>query len=205
MIAADDAKKGKWKMWHADKWLGNDLHGATLGVIGMGRIGTAVARRAVSFGMKIVYYSKSAKLDLKTEFGAEKVEFDELLRVSDIISLHAPINSETYHIIDQDAFRRMKPGVILLNTARGGEVDTNALYQALVSGQVSAAGLDVTDPEPLPPDHPLYQLPNCIILPHIGSGTIQTRRKITEMTCENLLAGLYGQQLPYCANREVYG
>jgi len=127
------------------------------------------------------------------------------LRISDIVSLHASLNTETYHIIDQDAFRRLKTGAILINTAHGSEVDRNALYQVLVSGQVSGAGLDVTDPEPLPPDHPLYQLPNCIILPHIGSGTFQTRWKIAEIACDNLLTGLYGQQLSYCANREVNG
>ena len=143
-------------------------------------------------------------LKLENDLSARKVELNELFEQSDIISLHAPLNPETYHMIDQDAFRRMKSSTMLINTARGGEVDTGALYQALSTGQIKAAGLDVTDPEPLPPDHPLYSLPNCVILPHIGSATERTRKKMAEMTCENLIAGLYGEKLPYCVNPEIY-
>jgi phosphoglycerate dehydrogenase-like enzyme len=181
-----------------------ELEGTTLGIIGMGKIGTAVAKRASSFGMNIIYVSRSQKPEAENDLSARKVKLNELLEQSDIISLHAPLNAETYHMIDQDAFRRMKPSTMLINTARGGEVDTGALYQALSTGQIKAAGLDVTDPEPLPPDHPLYSLPNCIILPHIGSATERTRKKMAEMTCENLIAGLYGEKLPYCVNPEIY-
>jgi glyoxylate reductase len=204
MSSATTAKNGEWKMWHPDRWLGLELEGTTLGIIGMGKIGTAVARRASSFGMKIIYFSRSQKPETENTILARKVELMELFEQSDIISLHAPLNHETYHMIDQDAFRRMKSSTMLINTARGGEVDTSALYQALSTGQIKAAGLDVTDPEPLPPDHPLYTLPNCVILPHIGSATERTRKKMAEMTSENLLAGLYGEKLPYCVNPEIY-
>jgi glyoxylate reductase len=204
MISSTAAKNGEWKMWHPDKWLGMELEGTTLGIIGMGKIGTAVAKRASSFGMKIIYFSRSQKPETENTLSARKVELNELFVQSDIISLHAPLNPETYHMIDQDAFRRMKSSTMLINTARGGEVDTSALYQALSTGQIKAAGLDVTDPEPLPPDHPLFSLPNCIILPHIGSATERTRKKMAEMTCENIIAGLYGGKLPYCVNPEIY-
>ena len=204
MISATAAKNGEWKMWHPDKWLGMELEGTTLGIIGMGKIGSAVAKRASSFGMKIIYFSGSQKPETEKTFFARKVELKELFEQSDVISLHAPLNPETYHMIDQNAFRRMKSSTVLINTARGGEVDTGALYQALSTGQIKAAGLDVTDPEPLPPDHQLYTLPNCVILPHIGSATERTRKKMAEMTCENLIAGLYGEKLPYCVNPEIY-
>jgi lactate dehydrogenase-like 2-hydroxyacid dehydrogenase len=204
MISATAAKNGDWKMWHPDKWLGMELEGTTLGIIGMGKIGSAVAKRASSFGMSIIYVSRSQKPVIEKAFSARKVELNKLFEQSDIISLHAPLNPETYHMVNQDAFRRMKSSAMLINTARGGEVDTGALYQALSTGQIKAAGLDVTDPEPLPPDHPLYSLPNCVILPHIGSATERTRKRMAEMTCENLIAGLYGEKLPYCVNPEIY-
>jgi glyoxylate reductase len=198
------ASSGDWKMWYPDRWLGPELANATLGIIGMGKIGSAVAKRSRSFGMNIVYVSRSAKLEIENEFQAKKVSLHELLETSDFISLHAPLTPETHHIIDQAAFRRMKPGSILVNTSRGSEVDTGALYEALSEGRIRGAGLDVTDPEPLPHNHPLYTLSNCVILPHIGSATDQTRRKMAEMTCENLIAGLSDQKLPYCANPEIY-
>ncbi len=202
--AAKDATDGKWKMWYPDRWLGQDLDGATLGIIGMGKIGTAVARRARSFGMKIIYTSRSDKPEVDNEFDAKLVPLEKLLEQSDVVSLHAPLTPETHHLIDQKALRRMKHTSTLINTARGSEVDTEALYNALATGQIMAAGLDVTDPEPLPPMHPLYTLSNCLILPHIGSANVSTRRKMAEMTCDNLIAGLYGKKLPYCANPEIY-
>ncbi len=204
MPANDSARSGGWKMWYPARWLGTELSGSTLGIIGMGKIGSAVGRRAKSFGMNIVYFSRSAKPDIEKELQARRMPLDDLLEASDIISLHAPLTPETHHIINQDALRRMKHTSILINTARGSEVHTGALFDALSSGKIAGAGLDVTDPEPLPPDHPLYSLHNCLILPHIGSATEQTRRKMAEMTCENLIAGMAGQKLPYCANPEVY-
>jgi phosphoglycerate dehydrogenase-like enzyme len=129
---------------------------------------------------------------------------DELLAQSDFISLHTPLMSATRGLIDKDAFQKMKPTAILINTSRGPVVDTTALHHALQSGQIAGAALDVTDPEPLPPDHALYRLPNCLIVPHIGSATWNTRRAMAERACHNLLAGLAGQRLPFCANPEVY-
>lgn len=204
LTAARDAKAGKWKMWYPDRWLGQDLDEATLGIIGMGKIGTAVAKRARSCGMKILYTSRTEKPEVEITLEAKRVPLEMLLEQSDVVSLHAPLTTETHHLIDQKALRRMKPTSTLINTARGSEVDTEALYDALNTGEISAAGLDVTDPEPLPPEHPLYTLPNCLILPHIGSASESTRKKMAEMTCENLIAGLYGRKLPYCANPEIY-
>jgi glyoxylate reductase len=132
------------------------------------------------------------------------VSFDELLTQSDILSLHVPLSSETYGMVGERALRRMKPAAILVNAARGPIVDTDALQQALEQGWIRAAALDVTDPEPLPQDHPLYSLPNCLVVPHIGSATHNTRRRMAELACQNLLAGLEGQRLPNCANPEVY-
>lgn len=204
MAAASDARMGKWKMWYPDKWLGQDLDGVTLGIIGMGKIGTAVAVRARSFGMKIQYFSRHAKPEIEKSIEAKFVPLEELLETSDVVSLHSPLTPDTYHMIDQKALRRMKSTATLINTARGSEVDTGALYQALSTGQIMAAGLDVTEPEPLPPGHPLFSLPNCLILPHIGSANESTRKKMAEMTIMNLIAGLYDKKLPYCANSEIY-
>lgn len=204
MIAAQDAEAGKWKMWYPDRWLGKDLEGATLGIVGMGKIGTAVAKRARVFGMNIIYSGHSDKHEVDVALNAKRVSLEELLEESDIVSLHAPLTSETYHMIDQDALRRMKTSASLINTARGSEVFTEALYEALSGRQILSAGLDVTDPEPLPPGHPLYSLPNCLILPHIGSAYERTRKNMADMTVENLIAGLSGKHLPYCVNPEVY-
>lgn len=202
--AAEDAKGGSWKMWYPDRWLGQDLDSSTFGIIGMGKIGMAVAKRARSFGMQIVYHSRHENIEVESSCQANRVTFERLLEKSDVVSLHAPLTPETHHMIDQNALRRMKPTATLINTARGSEVDTEALYEALQARKILAAGLDVTDPEPLPPSHPLYSLPNCLILPHIGSANESTRKKMAEMTCDNLLAGLHDAKLPYCANPEIY-
>lgn len=154
--------------------------------------------------MKILYTSRTEKPEVEITLEAKRVPLEILLERSDVVSLHAPLTPETHHLIDQNALRRMKTTSTLINTARGSEVDTEALYSALNTGEISAAGLDVTDPEPLPPNHPLFTLPNCLILPHIGSANESTRKKMAEMTCENLIAGLYGRKLPYCANPEIY-
>lgn len=195
--AAADAREGRWKTWSPTGWLGLDLNGATLGIFGMGKIGQAVARRARPFGLRILYTSPHAHPEVENELGATRVPFETLLEVSDILSLHCPLTPETRGLIDEAALRRMKPHAILVNMARGPVVVTEALVRALREGWIGAAALDVTDPEPLPPDHPLYHLPNCLIVPHIGSATWGTRRRMAEMACENLLAGLEGRPLPY--------
>jgi glyoxylate reductase len=198
--ASLDAREGRWKTWSPAGWLGTELNGAILGIIGMGKIGKAVARRATGFGMKILF------TDPEIIFfnGATQVSMEELLKLSDIVTLHTPLTAETFGLINKSRLSLMKPTAILINAARGPLVDTSALLKALKQHTIASAALDVTDPEPLPPDHPLYRLPNCLIVPHIGSATIQTRRKMAELACENLLAGLRGERLPHCVNPEVY-
>jgi len=202
--SAQDARTGHWKTWSPTGWLGADLRGATLGIVGLGKIGRAVAERARGFGLRIVYTNTSPRPDVEAEFGAAFLSFGELLRQSDFISLHCPLTAATRGLINEAALRKMKPTAILVNAARGPVVDAAALTRALAEGRIAAAALDVTDPEPLPPEHPLYALPNCLIVPHIGSATRGTRRRMAEMACENLLAGLEGRRLPYCVNPEVY-
>lgn len=197
-------RAGKWRTWEPMGLLGVDVWGATLGIVGLGRIGTAVARRAHGFAMRILYYEPTRKPDLEAELGVEYAELDDLLARSDFVTLHCPLNEETYHLIDERALRRMKPTAILINAARGPVVDTAALVRALSEGWIRAAALDVTDPEPIPPDHPLVLLPNCVVVPHIASATVSTRERMATMAAENLLAGLRGERLPYCANPDVY-
>jgi glyoxylate reductase len=198
--AAQDAKEGRWKTWSPAGWLGADLNGATLGIVGMGKIGQAVAQRALGFGMRIVYTDETERLNLP----AERLPLESLLRSSDFVSLHVPLTAETRYMINEKSLRLMKKTAYLINAARGPIVEPNALYQALKGGQIAGAALDVTDPEPLPADHPLYSLRNCLIVPHIGSATLNTRRRMAELACENLLAGLEGRRLPNCVNPEVY-
>lgn len=150
--------------------------------------------------MKIIFTDPEPK----SITGASQVSLDELLNRSDIVSIHAPLTPETRGIINSSTLSRMKSTALLINTARGSLIDTPALVSALRRQKIAAAALDVTDPEPLPPNHPLYSLPNCLIVPHIGSATQQTRRKMAELACANLLAGLRGEQLPHCVNPEVY-
>jgi glyoxylate reductase len=200
--AAVDAKEGKWQMWEPAQWLGIDLSGKTMGIYGLGKIGTAVAKRASAFGMNIIYYNRNRNIDAEQETQAKCVEFEQLLAQSDILSIHAPLNAESKKKFDQNAFEKMKKSAILINVGRGQIVDSEDLAAALSQGQIKAAGLDVTDPEPLPPGHILYQLPNCLVLPHIGSATIETRRKMARMAMDNIEAGLFGKQLPYAVHIE---
>ncbi|MFT5194123.1 MAG: glyoxylate reductase [Cellvibrionaceae bacterium] len=199
--AAADAREGRWGTWNPVQWLGADLAGSTLGIVGLGAIGQATARRAKAFGMRIVYHSRGRYPEIEKELAAEKVSFSDLLTQSDFVSLHTPLTAETKHIIDADALQAMKKSAILINTARGGVVDQNALIVALQNGDIQAAGLDVTTPEPLPTDSPLFHLPNCLVLPHIGSATQRTRRRMAELACENLLLGLEGVPLRHDAAR----
>jgi phosphoglycerate dehydrogenase-like enzyme len=198
--ASQDALQGRWKTWSPAGWLGMELHGSTLGIVGMGKIGKAVARRAQGFGMNILYCDP----DVDVDNNATRVSLDELLMNSDIVSLHTPLMPWTRGMINKATLQMMKPSAILINAARGPLVDTPALVEALRTNRLAAVALDVTDPEPLPPTHPLYSFPNCLIVPHIGSATQQTRRKMAELACENLLAGLRGDRLPNCVNPEVY-
>jgi glyoxylate reductase len=198
--ASLDAREGRWKTWAPSGWLGMELKDSTLGIIGMGKIGKAVARRAMGFGMKILFSDP----ETRSEINSTQVPLVELLKNSDIISLHTPLTDDTRGMINQSTLSMMKPSAILINTARGPLIDTHAIVDALVNHKIASVALDVTDPEPLPPTHPLYGLPNCLIVPHIGSATQQTRRKMAELACKNLLAGLEGERLPHCVNPEVY-
>ena len=197
-------RSGQWKTWEPELLLGPDVGGSTLGIIGMGRIGQAVARRAQGFEMTVLYHSHTRKPELEATLGLRWVEKDDLLQHSDFVSLHCPLTSDTYHLISDRAFERMKPSAILINTARGSIVDPTALYKALDNRSIAQAALDVTDPEPIPNDSPLLDLPNLIITPHIGSASRPTRKKMATMAIENLIAGLKGDRLPYCINPEVY-
>ena len=196
-------KAGGWKTWGPAFMLGADLRAATLGIVGFGRIGRAVAHRAAGFGMRIIFSDPSPAA---SEPGVEatQVDFDRLLRVSDFVSLHCPLTAETRGLMNAAAFAKMKPTAVLVNTSRGPVVDQTALYEALSSKRIFAAALDVTTPEPLPTDSPLLTLENCIVVPHIASASWQTREKMSVMAAENLVAGLMGERLPNCVNPEVY-
>jgi glyoxylate reductase len=202
--ASLDAKEGRWTTWSPTGWLGSDLRGATLGIVGLGKIGQAVAKRARCFGLNLIYHETKRLREVEERLQAEFVSLQELLRKSDFASLHVPLTPETRGLIDEAALRSMKESSILVNTSRGPVVNTDALTRALRERWIGGAALDVTDPEPLPPTHPLYSLPNCLIAPHIGSATRNTRRAMAERACRNLLAGLDGEKLPFCANPEVY-
>ncbi|MBI2759500.1 MAG: D-glycerate dehydrogenase [Chloroflexi bacterium] len=193
-------RAGKWKTWSPQFLLGADFAGATLGIIGFGRIGQAVAKRAQGFDLRVIYFDPSAR----SAFSAASVDLDALLRESDFISLHVPLTEETRHMINAGALIKMKPNAVLVNTARGPVVDPQALYAALKSKQIFAAALDVTEPEPLPVDSPLLELDNCIVIPHLGSASKHTRDMMSLLAAQNLIAGLKGEQLPNCVNKKVY-
>jgi len=204
--AVDYVRDGHWKTWGPKLLLGVDVYGATLGIVGFGRIGRAMARRARGFDMQVLAYDPTLKPggagvdpDLVTV-----VDLETLLAESDFISLHVPLTEETHHLIGPPEIGLMKPSAILINTSRGPVVDTGALLGALDTWQIRGAALDVTDPEPLPADHPLLALPNCIVVPHIASASVATRNKMAVIAAENLLAGLEGRPLPHCVNPEVY-
>jgi glyoxylate reductase len=200
----DYAKSGQWRTWGPMLLMGQDIHGATLGVAGIGRIGYAMAKRARGFDMKIIYTDAVRSEKAEQELGARFVSKQELLAQSDFLSLHVPLMPETRHFIDAAALAAMKPTAVLINTSRGPVVDTMALYEALKAKRIFAAGLDVTDPEPLPADHPLYTLDNALIVPHIASASVETRNRMAEMVADNVLAGLAGQQPPNCLNPEIF-
>jgi glyoxylate reductase len=201
----DYVRAGSWRTWGPMLLMGVDIHGATLGIVGFGRIGREVARRGRGFGMRILYHDvHPASPEDDAELGARSVEMAELLRESDFVSLHVNLTDETHHLIDADALRAMKPTAVLVNTSRGPVIDSEALEHALRTGEIFAAGLDVTEPEPLPADHPLVALPNCVVLPHVASASGVTRGKMAAMAATNLLAGLRGERLPTPINPEVY-
>jgi lactate dehydrogenase-like 2-hydroxyacid dehydrogenase len=190
------AKDGTWGPWQPEWMTGRDVHGSTVGIVGLGRIGAAVARRLLGFGCRIVYSGPRPRPEVAEPLGATYLSFERLLAESDFVSIHCPLNDATRHLFGAAVFGAMKRTAVLINTSRGPVVDQEALYQALVSGQIAAAGLDVTTPEPLPVDNPLFTLPKCVVLPHIGSASIATRLQMALMAAENLVAGVEGKPLP---------
>lgn len=202
--SSDEVREGIWRPWGPDVLCGLDIHGATLGIIGLGRIGKAVARRAAGFSMNVFYYEPNRDLEAEQSIGVKYLPLDDLLAQSDFITLHVYLTETTRHMIGKPQFEIMKPNSILINTSRGGVVDVEALYDALKNNKIRAAALDVFEPEPIPGDHPILKLKNLLLTPHIASASEQTRRKMALMAAENLLAGLSGKKLPYCANPEVY-
>lgn len=189
-------RDGKWRTWEPKALLGNDLNGATLGIIGLGRIGKAVARRASGFNMHIIAYSPHLTVEDAAQVNAQLVSMDTLLRESDYVSIHVPLDTQTRGLINAETLANMKPSAILINTARGPIVDQKALYEALKNGTIAGAALDVTDPEPMSPDDPMLSLSNALIVPHIGSASQWTRDQMALMAAENLLAGVTGNPLP---------
>jgi glyoxylate reductase len=177
--------------------LGREVHGSTLGIVGLGRIGRQVARRARGFEMSVLYHNRHRRPEAEQELNCRYVSLDELLAASDYVMLTCPLSPQTKGLINDAALARMKPTATLINISRGPVVDMGALTRALFERRIASAALDVTDPEPLPRDHPLLGLSNVIIAPHLGSATVQTRRRMAEMSVENLLAGLAGQPLPH--------
>jgi len=198
-------RSGGWRTWGPKFLLGKDIFGATIGIVGYGRIGQAVARRARGFNMKILYYDPDLTGNSDpASLGAQATSLEELLRKSDFVTIHTPLNEQTYHMLDKKAFQKMKPDTILINTARGGIVESEALYIALKEHSIAFAALDVTEPEPIPIESPLLELDNLLITPHMASASQATRGKMAEMAACNLIAGLRGERLPYCVNPEVY-
>ena len=206
VVEADRAtRRGLWKTWGPMFLQGQDVHGAKLGIVGLGRIGAEVAKRARGFGMRVLYHDEQRRSEEEErELGAEYVpELRDMLQTADFVSLHVPLSPETHHLIGADEFAAMKPTAVFVNTSRGPLVDQQALYQALESGRIYAAGIDVTEEEPIPPDDPLLTLENVIIAPHIGSASVATRTKMATLAAQNLIAGLRGETPPHCVNPEA--
>ncbi len=197
-------RAGRWVTWGPSLLLGPDVHGATLGLIGFGRIGQAMARRAAGFAMRVLYHDPTLPQP-PADLHATAVDLRTLLRESDFVSLHVPLTPGTRGLINRETLALMKPTAVLINTARGPVVDQAALYEVLRDRRIFAAALDVTDPEPIPLDSPLLTLDNCLIVPHIASASVATRDKMARMAAKNLLAGLRGERLPNCVNPEMYG
>jgi glyoxylate reductase len=193
VVASDrDTRAGGWQTWSPTGFLGVDVFGATLGIVGLGEIGEAVARRATGFKMRVLYQSRTRKPALEADLGLEYRALPDLLAEADFVSLHTPLTPATRHLMGAGQFAAMKPSAILVNTSRGGVVDQDALIEALRSGSIAGAALDVTTPEPLPLDSPLYAFPNVVITPHIASASLATRSRMAEMAAENIIAVLEG-------------
>lgn len=197
-------RTGKWKVsWHPTMLLGRDVHGATIGIVGAGRIGSSVAKRAKGFNMKILYYDVVPRPEVEKELGAKNVDLDTLFKESDFISVHVPLTKQTYHMINTEKLRLMKKTAYLINNSRGSVIDEKALYRALKEEWIAGAGLDVFEREPTQLDNPLLMLDNVVVAPHISSSSHETRSRMAEMVAENLIAFFEGTIPPNLVNPEV--
>jgi len=195
-------RDGKWKTWGPMLLLGREVSGATIGIVGLGRIGKEVAKRARGFDMRVLAFDPFEDAAFAREHDLTYVPLEELLADSDFVTLHVALTPETHHLIGAAELGRMKPTAILVNASRGPVVDTDELVDALQGGTILGAALDVTDPEPLPADHPLVNMTNCIVVPHTASATVQTRDRMAELAARNLLAGLRGERPPAAVNAD---
>ena len=198
-------REGNWRTWHPLHYLGQDVYGSTLGILGMGRIGLEVAKRGSGFEMSVLYNDVIRREDMEVQHGVRYVDQDTVLRESDFVSVHTVLSEETYHLIGEAELAMMKPTAVLVNASRGPVVDPKALYRALKDGVIAAAALDVTEPEPIDMDDPLLTLDNCVIVPHIASASVKTRAEMSRIAAQNLVNGLKGERLLTCVNPEVYG
>lgn len=189
-----EIRSGNWDSWSPMQYTGMDVFGATLGIVGMGRIGEAVARRAKGFDMNVLYHNRSRKLDAEETYGFTYAELDELLKQSDFVILLTPLTPETKGLIGERELNMMKETAAIINVARGGIVDEQALYEALASKKIWAAGLDVFEQEPVPGDYPLLTLPNVTVSPHIGSASIRTRQAMMQMNAKDIEAVLENRE-----------
>lgn len=205
VVEADKyVRMGKWEVgWHPAMLQGRDVHGATMGIVGAGRIGYAVAKRATGFSMKILFYDVIPRPEMEKDFGAKKVDLDELLKQSDFVSVHVPLMKETHHLINAEKLRLMKKTAYLINNSRGPVVDEKALYEALNEGRIAGAGLDVFEQEPTSLANPLLKLDNVVVAPHISSASYETRSKMAEMVADNLIAFFEGKKPPNLINPDV--
>ena len=205
VVEADKyVRTGQWKVsWHPTMMQGRDVYDATIGIVGAGRIGFAVARRAKGFNMKILYYDVIPRPEIEKEFGAKHVDLDTIFRESDFVSIHVPLMKETYHLVNEEKLKLMKKTAYLINNSRGPVVDEKALYEALKAGRIAGAGLDVFEQEPTPLDNPLLKLDNVVVAPHISSASYETRSRMAEMVAENLVAFFEGRTPPNLVNSEV--
>ena len=197
-------REGRWAGWHPALFLGRDVHGASLGIVGLGKIGLEMARRGLGFDMSVTYHGRTRRPDLERQYGlAYAPDLPTLLGQADYVSLHVPLTAETRGLIGEAELRMMKPTAFLINTTRGPVVDQRALYEALKEGVIAGAALDVTDPEPIDTNDPLLTLENVVIAPHVGSASVATRTRMAMMAAENLLAGLRGGIPSHCVNGEA--
>ncbi|MGB6838331.1 MAG: D-glycerate dehydrogenase [Dehalococcoidia bacterium] len=196
-------REGRWRTWHPSFLLGQDIHGATLGIVGLGAIGLALARRARAFGMRMLYHDSVRRPEAESDLNLAFAPLDELLREADFVSVHVPLSDETHHLFGRRAFGLMKRTAAFINTSRGPVVDEAALHHALRSGEIAAAAIDVTEVEPLPADSLLLDLPNLIVTPHIASASLATRARMADMAIDNALAVLRGGLPEHCVNPQA--